>query len=107
MVSKAVVSTLLVIYGLCMLAEKTQASFPHFYSHSDVCNMQHEKSRACKKFVQQRSEGGELRGANGLEEDDIPKQRAPLEIELRLDSQQLEIYRDVVDELLNEEAQKP
>ncbi|KAM4701158.1 promotilin isoform 2-T2 [Discoglossus pictus] len=107
MVSRVAVSSLLVIYGLCMLAEKTQASFLHFYTHSDVCNMQREKGRACKKSLQQRSEGGELRGVGGLEEEDTARLRAPLEIELRLDSRQMEIYRDIVDEILNDEAQKP
>ncbi|KAM8975884.1 promotilin [Pelodytes ibericus] len=100
--SRTAVSILLVIYGLCMLAEKTQGSFAHFYSHSDACKMQ---NRMCRKFVQ-RSEGSEFRGDGGLGEKDVVKMRAPLEIEVRLDSPQIENYQDIVEDLFGDEVQK-
>ncbi|KAM9320204.1 promotilin [Gastrophryne carolinensis] len=95
---------LLIIYGLCNLAEKTQGSFLHFFSHSDACNMQ--KGGPCKKFLQQRSEGGDLRGVGDLEEADVIKLKAPVEIELRLDAQQIESYRNIVEDLYGNEAHK-
>ncbi|XP_077340702.1 promotilin isoform X2 [Lithobates pipiens] len=102
MVFRAVLSILLITYGLCMLAERTQGSFLHFFSHSDACNMQ--KGGPCKKFLQQRSEGGDLRSVGDLEEEDVIK--APAELELRLDSQQIDNYRTFVEELFGGEAQK-
>ncbi|MEE6492990.1 hypothetical protein FKM82_016694 [Ascaphus truei] len=107
MASRAAVSTLLVIYGLCMLAEKTRGLQP-FFSHSQAREMQKEweRNKALKKSVQQRSEGGELRGLGGLEEDVI-RLRAPVEFEMRLDSRQMETYRDILENLLNEGPVKP
>ncbi|XP_053313819.1 promotilin-like [Spea bombifrons] len=104
--SRTAISTLLIIYGLCMLAEKSQGSFAHFYSHSDACNMQQrEKSRACKKFMQ-RSERGDLREEGGLQEKDVLKMSAPLEIELKIDSQQMENYQDIIEDIFNEDVEK-
>ncbi|XP_068121614.1 promotilin-like isoform X2 [Hyperolius riggenbachi] len=60
----------------------------------------------CKKYLQQRSEGGNLRDAGGLEEEDVIKLKAPVEIELKLDSQQIESYRNIVEEMFGDEAQK-
>ncbi|XP_073431747.1 promotilin [Dendrobates tinctorius] len=102
MVSRLIMSTFLIIFGLCMLTEKTQGSFLHFFSHSDACNMQ---GGPCKKFLQQRSEGGDLRNVGGLEED-VLKLKAPVEIEVRLDSQQIENYRNAVEDMFGGEPQK-
>ncbi|CAH2221416.1 promotilin isoform X1 [Pelobates cultripes] len=111
--SRTVISLFLVIYGICMLAEKTQGSFAHFYSHSDVCNMQQRsKNRACKKLVQRSEEGDVRGGSNSMEEGDVEnkeviKMMAPLEIDVRLDSRQIEIYRDIVEGIFGEEDQQP
>ncbi|XP_075706724.1 promotilin [Rhinoderma darwinii] len=101
--SRVIVSTFLVAFGLCMLTEKTHGSFLHFFSHSDACNMQ---GGPCKKFLQQRSEGGELRNMGGLEEEDVLKLKAPVEIEVRLDSQQIENYRNTIENIFRGEPQK-
>ncbi|XP_063813298.1 promotilin-like isoform X2 [Pseudophryne corroboree] len=102
--SRKVLPVLLLAYGICMLAEDTHGSFLHFFSHSDACNMQ---GGPCKKFLQQRSEGGDLRGAGGMEEESIIKLKAPVEIELRLDSQQMENFQNIVEDMFGDgETQK-
>ncbi|KAM4044296.1 promotilin-like [Anomaloglossus baeobatrachus] len=100
--SHVIMSSFLIILGLCMLTEKTHGSFLHFFSHSDACNMQ---GGPCKKFLQQRSEGGDLRNVGGLEEE-VFKLKAPMEIEVRLDSQQIENYRNTVEDNFGGEPQK-
>ncbi|XP_056413548.1 promotilin-like isoform X2 [Hyla sarda] len=100
--SRMIVSTFLIVFGLCMLTEKTHGSFVHFFSHSDVCHMQ---GGPCHKRVQQRSEEGDLRNVGGLEED-VLKIKAPVEIEVRLDSQQIENYQNDVEDMFRGEPQK-
>ncbi|KAG8588895.1 hypothetical protein GDO81_006142 [Engystomops pustulosus] len=99
---RVIVSVFIIALGICMLTEKTQASFLHFFSHSDVCSMQ---GGPCKKILQQRSEEGEQRNV-GLEEEDVLKFKAPMEIEVRLDSQQIENYRNIVEGIFRGEPGK-
>ncbi|KAE8623332.1 hypothetical protein XENTR_v10005565 [Xenopus tropicalis] len=69
MMAQILISILLVAHSICMLAKKSEGSFLHFYSHSDACNMkQRDRNLACKKFLQQRSDGGNVRGMENLED---------------------------------------
>ncbi|KAM3935955.1 promotilin [Leptodactylus fuscus] len=102
--SHVIVSAFLIAFGLCMLTEKTHGSFPYFFSVNDVCEMQ--KGGPCKKSLQQRSEEGDLRNVGGLKEVDVLKLKAPMEIEVRLDSQQIENYRNIVEGIFRGESQE-
>ncbi|XP_074792386.1 promotilin isoform X1 [Natator depressus] len=109
MVSRKVVTSLLVVYVVAMLAEQTEG-YLAFFTRSDIERMQlqeKERSKAQKKslMLQKRSEGREvteLSDVEGVDEGEIIKLTAPGEIGMRLNARQLEKYQHVLEELLTE-----
>ncbi|XP_019369730.1 PREDICTED: promotilin isoform X1 [Gavialis gangeticus] len=107
MVSRRAVVTLLVVYGMAMLAEQTEGFLPIF-THSDIQRMQErERNKGQKKSLtlQQRSEEGDFTGPSNMEgvsEGEMIKLTAPVEIRMQLNSRQLEKYQGVLEKLLTE-----
>ncbi|XP_006025154.2 promotilin [Alligator sinensis] len=107
MVSRRAVVTLLVVYGMAMLAEQTEGFLPIF-THSDMQRMQdRERNKGQKKSLtlQQQSEEGDFTGPSNMEgvgEGEMIKLTAPVEIRMQLNSRQLEKYQGVLEKLLTE-----
>ncbi|ELW69526.1 LEM domain-containing protein 2 [Tupaia chinensis] len=93
MVSRKAVAALLVVHALAMLASQTEAFVPIF-TYSELQKMQErERNKGQKKSlsVRQRSEEtGPLDPAELMEEGDVIKLTAPVEIGMRMNSRQLE-----------------
>ncbi|XP_027626018.1 promotilin isoform X2 [Tupaia chinensis] len=104
MVSRKAVAALLVVHALAMLASQTEAFVPIF-TYSELQKMQErERNKGQKKSlsVRQRSEEtGPLDPAELMEEGDVIKLTAPVEIGMRMNSRQLEKYRAALEGLLS------
>ncbi|XP_059555674.1 promotilin [Myotis daubentonii] len=98
MVSRKALAALLVVHVAALLASQTEAFVPIF-THSELQRMQEkERNKEQKKSLgeQQRSEEvGPLDPEELTEEEDnqVIKLTAPVEIEMRMNSRQLEKYR--------------
>ncbi|XP_043932420.1 promotilin isoform X2 [Protopterus annectens] len=109
MVSRTVIGCLIVVCVMAMLAEKTEG-FISFFTPSDVRKMmEKERVKGLKKStnLQQRSEGStllDMTEPQGVEKETIIKSQmsAPLEIGVRINADQLQRYKDVLGEVLQE-----
>ncbi|XP_005866352.1 PREDICTED: promotilin [Myotis brandtii] len=107
MVSRKALAALLVVHVAALLASQAEAFVPIF-THSELQRMQEkERNKEQKKSLgeQQRSEEvGPLEPEEITEEEDdqVIKLTAPVEIEMRMNSRQLEKYPAAVEGLLSE-----
>ncbi|XP_040838956.1 promotilin [Ochotona curzoniae] len=107
MVSRKTVATLLLVHVVAMLASQTEAFVPIF-TYSELQRMQErERHRGHAKSlsVQQRAEPAAawVPAEPALEEESRRSQlTAPVEIGWRMNSRQLEKYRDALEGLLSE-----